>query len=100
VSVFSEPEDVQVAQGMVNRLAIGLIRSVLALASSILLTVQPRIVGGTVSLITIVGGIGLAFSVLLLLRVSCKSCAWRLTVCRSWFESGRPALSVPTSHGR
>jgi hypothetical protein len=40
----------------------------LALASAVLLTVQPA-AGERVPLVTVVGGIGLSFSVLLLLRV-------------------------------
>jgi ubiquinone biosynthesis protein len=38
VSLLSEPEDVRVARGMVNRVVTGLVGSALALSSSILLT--------------------------------------------------------------
>jgi ubiquinone biosynthesis protein len=68
VSLFSEPEDLHPARSMLNRLVISMIGSAIALASAILLTVSSR-PGQDVSLVDIVGGIGLSFSVLLLLRV-------------------------------
>jgi len=54
---------------MVNRLVTGLIGSALALSSSILLTVQSPPGPGGVSLLNLLGGIGLFFSLLLLLRL-------------------------------
>jgi ubiquinone biosynthesis protein len=68
VSLFSEPEDVAAARSMLNRLVIAMIGSALALASALLLTVQPG-TGQGATLLDIVGGIGLTFSALLLLRV-------------------------------
>ncbi len=56
------------ARGLLNRFVMGLVGSALALASAILLTV-PTPAGQNVSLLTIVGGTGLAFSALLLLRL-------------------------------
>ena len=66
LSFLSEPEDVRVARGMANRLVIGLVGSALALSSSVLL-VAPSPVGP--GLLNILGGIGMFFSVLLLLRL-------------------------------
>jgi ubiquinone biosynthesis protein len=68
VSLFSEPEDVAAARGMLNRLVTAMIGSAIALASAVLLTVQPRTSQGA-ALVDVVGGIGLFFSALLLLRV-------------------------------
>jgi ubiquinone biosynthesis protein len=68
VSLLSEPEDVLVARGMLNRLLMGLIGSALALASAILLTV-PTESGQSLSLVSIIGGTGLSVSALLLLRL-------------------------------
>lgn len=68
VSIFSEPEDVRAASGMVNRLVMGLIGTGLAVASAILLTVAPQS-GQRVGLDTVIGGVGLSFSALLLLRL-------------------------------
>jgi ubiquinone biosynthesis protein len=68
ISLFSEPADLRAARAMLNRLVMGIVGSALAIASAILLTLQPRS-GQGADLITIVGGIGLAFSVVLLLRV-------------------------------
>ncbi|HYT80964.1 MAG TPA: hypothetical protein VEQ37_17240 [Actinomycetota bacterium] len=69
VSLFSEREDVRAARTMVNRLVTGLIGSALALSSSILLPVQSPPGPGGVSLLNLLGGIGLFFSLLLLLRL-------------------------------
>jgi ubiquinone biosynthesis protein len=68
VSLLSEPEDVAVVRGMLNRVLTAAIGGALALTSAILLTVQPR-AGQGVSLVEVVGGVGLSFAVLLLLRV-------------------------------
>jgi len=69
VSLFSEPEDVRAVRSMVNRLVTGLVGSALALSSAILLTVQSPPGRGGVGLVNLLGGIGLFFSVLLLLRL-------------------------------
>jgi ubiquinone biosynthesis protein len=69
VSLLSEPEDVRVARGMVNRVVTGLVGSALALSSSILLTVRTAPGPGGLNLLNLLGGIGLFFSVLLLLRL-------------------------------
>ena len=68
VSLFSEPEDVRAASRMVNRMVMGLIGTGLAVASAILLTVTSHS-GQRVGLDTVVGGIGLSFAALLLLRL-------------------------------
>jgi ubiquinone biosynthesis protein len=69
VSLLSEPDDVRVARGMLNRLVMGIVGSALALASSILLTVPAPPGPGGVSLPTLIGWTGLFFSLLLLLRL-------------------------------
>lgn len=69
LSVLSEPEDVRVARSMTNRLVMGLVGSALALSSSILLVAQSPPGPSGLGLINILGGIGLFFSVLLLLRL-------------------------------
>jgi ubiquinone biosynthesis protein len=69
VSLLSEPEDVRVARGMVNRVVTGLVGSALALSSSILLTAPSPPGPGGLGLLSLLGGIGLFFSVLLLLRL-------------------------------
>jgi ubiquinone biosynthesis protein len=69
VSLLCEPEDVRVMRGMVNRVVTGLVGSALALSSSILLTVQSPSSAGRLNLLNLLGGIGLFFSVLLLLRL-------------------------------
>jgi ubiquinone biosynthesis protein len=69
VSLLSEPEDVRAARSMLNRLVTGLIGSALALTSAILLSASSRPVLGGVSLVNLLGGIGLFFAVLLLLRL-------------------------------
>lgn len=69
VSLLSEPEDVLAARSMVNRLVTGLIGSALAISSSILLTVRSPAGPGGVNLVNLLGGIGLFFSWLLLLRL-------------------------------
>jgi ubiquinone biosynthesis protein len=68
VSLLSEPEDVRVARGMVNRLVMGLVASALALASAVMLAADSPPVEG-VRLVNLLGGIGLFFSVLVLLRL-------------------------------
>lgn len=69
LSLLSEPEDVRVARSMVNRLVTGLIGSALALSSSVLLVAPSSPGPSGLGLINILGGIGLFFSVLLLLRL-------------------------------
>jgi ubiquinone biosynthesis protein len=69
VSLFSEAEDVRVVRGMVNRLVTGLVGSALALSSSILLTIQAPPGPGGLNVLHVLGGIGLFFSLLLLLRL-------------------------------
>ena len=69
VSLLSEPEDVRIARGLVNRVVTGLVGSALALTSSILLTVPSPPGPGGLGLLSLLGGIGLFFSVLLLLRL-------------------------------
>jgi ubiquinone biosynthesis protein len=68
ISLFSEPEDLRAARALLNRLVMGIVGSALAIASAILLTLQPRS-GQGADLVTVVGGIGLTFSFVLLLRV-------------------------------
>jgi hypothetical protein len=68
VSLFSEPEDVAVVRGLLNTFLTGLIGTALVLASAVLITVDPG-QGEAQGLVRTVGGIGLAFSVVLLLRV-------------------------------
>ncbi|MDR1999528.1 MAG: hypothetical protein LBQ06_06260, partial [Frankiaceae bacterium] len=67
VSLFTEPEDLRFIQSMFNRLITTVTGSVLTLASALLLAFAPQPERG-VSLLTIVGGVGMTFSVLLLLR--------------------------------
>jgi hypothetical protein len=68
VSLLSWPE-VRAARSMTNRLVTGVVASALALSSSIMLSANaPPGVGG-VSLVNLLGGIGLFFPVLLLLRL-------------------------------
>jgi ubiquinone biosynthesis protein len=72
VSLLSEPEDVRVARGLVNRMVTGLVGSAMALSSAILLTSGSARGAGLVSgvgLVSVLGGIGLFFSLLLLLRL-------------------------------
>jgi ubiquinone biosynthesis protein len=69
VSLLSEMEDVRVMRSMVNRIVLGLVGSTLALSSSILLTVPSPPGPSGLSLPTLLGGIGLFFSLLLLLRL-------------------------------
>ena len=69
MSLLSEPEDVRVMRGLVNRVVTGLVGSALALSSSVLLTVQSPSSAGRLNLFNLLGGIGLFFSVLLLLRL-------------------------------
>jgi ubiquinone biosynthesis protein len=69
LSLLSEPEDVRVARSMVNRLVTGLVGSALALSSSVLLVAPSPPGPGGLGLLNILGGIGLFFSVLLLLRL-------------------------------
>jgi ubiquinone biosynthesis protein len=67
-SLLSEVEDVRVLKGLVNRIVLGVGASALALSSAIMLgaNVQP-ILG--FRLVNLLGGVGLFFSVLLLLRL-------------------------------
>jgi ubiquinone biosynthesis protein len=69
VSLLSEPEDVRVARGMVNRLVMGIIASALALAAAIMLSAgsAPTVSGFRV--VNLMGAVLLFFSVLLLLRL-------------------------------
>lgn len=69
VSLLSEPEDVLAARSMLNRLVTALIGAAMALTSAILLAASSRPVLGGVSLVNLLGGIGLFFAVLLLLRL-------------------------------
>ena len=69
VSLLSEPDDIRVLRALVNRGVTGLIGSVMALSSAVLLTVQSPPGPAGVSLFNVLGGIGLFFSVLLLLRL-------------------------------
>ena len=68
VSLLSEPEDVRVARGMVNRLVMGIVASAIALASAVMLAADSPPVQGY-RLVNTLGGIGLFFSVLVLLRL-------------------------------
>jgi ubiquinone biosynthesis protein len=67
-SLLSEVEDVRVLKGLVNRIVIGVGASALALSSAIMLgaNVQP-ILG--FRLVNLLGGVGLFFSILVLLRL-------------------------------
>jgi ubiquinone biosynthesis protein len=69
VSLLSEAEDVRVARGMVNRLALAIMASALVLASAIMLSTGSAPALGGFRIVNVLGGIGLFFSVLLLLRV-------------------------------
>jgi ubiquinone biosynthesis protein len=69
VSLLSEPEDVRAARGMLNRLVMGIVASALALTSSIMVSAGSAPALGGVRVVNILGGIGLFFSVLLLLRL-------------------------------
>jgi ubiquinone biosynthesis protein len=69
VSLLSEPEDVRAARSMTNRLVTGVIGSALALSSAIMLSANSPPGPGGVSLVNLLGGIGLFFSLLLLLRL-------------------------------
>jgi ubiquinone biosynthesis protein len=69
LSLLSEPEDVRVARSMVNRLVTGLVGSALALTSAVLLVAPSSPGPSGLGLVNILGGIGLFFSVLLLLRL-------------------------------
>jgi ubiquinone biosynthesis protein len=69
VSLLSEPEDVRAARSMTNRLVTGVIGSALALSSAIMLSANAPPGPGGVSLVNLLGGIGLFFSLLLLLRL-------------------------------
>jgi ubiquinone biosynthesis protein len=69
VSLLSEAEDVRVAKGMVNRLVMGLIASALSLSSAIMLSSGSAPALGGFRVVNVLGGVGLFFSVLLLLRV-------------------------------
>ncbi|HEY7281651.1 MAG TPA: AarF/UbiB family protein [Actinomycetota bacterium] len=69
VSLLSEPEDVRVARGMVNRLVLGIIASALALAAAIMLSAGGAPTVSGFRLVNLVGAVLLFFSVLLLLRL-------------------------------
>ncbi len=69
VSLLSEPDDVRVLRTMVNRGVIAVVGSALALSSAVLLTADSTPGPGGVSLMEVLGGIGLFVSVLLLLRL-------------------------------
>ena len=69
VSLLSEPEDVRVLRDMVNRGVTGVIASALALTSAILVTADTSPGPGGVSLMEVLGGVGLFVSVLILLRL-------------------------------
>ena len=66
VSLFSEPDDVRVLRTMVNRAVLSGIGAVLLIGSTILLTVSG--VTQTEDALRAIGGLGLAFGSLLLLR--------------------------------
>lgn len=68
VSLLSEPEDVRVLRGMVNRVVMGVIASALALSSAVMLAADSPLVQGF-RLVNVLGAIGLFFSVLVLLRL-------------------------------
>ncbi|MGW2824250.1 ABC1 kinase family protein [Streptomyces sp. NPDC001443] len=67
VSLLSEPEDFRAVRCLVNRSLMAVIGTGMGVASSLLLTV-PQSSGG-IGLVSVLGGIGLAFSVLMMLRV-------------------------------
>ena len=67
VSLLSEPEDVRVAAGLVNRVVLAGVGSAVAVSSALLLTVQRP--GDPLGVVGVAGGTGLVFAALLLLRV-------------------------------
>ena len=69
VSLLSEPDDVRVARGMMNRLVMGVVGGALALSSAVLLSASSAPAPGGVRIVNLLGGIGLFFSVVLLLRL-------------------------------
>jgi ubiquinone biosynthesis protein len=73
VSLLSEPEDILIAKSMLNRLVLGVVSSALALASALLLASgsAPTLAG--VRVVNMLGGIGLFFSVLLILGLVVQS---------------------------
>lgn len=67
-SLLSDAEDVRILKGFVNRIVMGLVASALALASALMLAANsPPILG--FRLVNLLGGIGLFFSTLVLLRL-------------------------------
>jgi ubiquinone biosynthesis protein len=67
-SLLSDAEDVRIIKGFVNRIVMGLVASALALASALMLAANsPPILG--FRLVNLLGGIGLFFSTLVLLRL-------------------------------
>jgi ubiquinone biosynthesis protein len=69
VSLLSEPEDVRVAKGMLNRLVMGIVASALALTAAILLSAGSAPTLGGFRVVNLMGAVLLFFSVLLLLRL-------------------------------
>jgi ubiquinone biosynthesis protein len=69
VSLLSEPEDVQMAKGMVNRLVMGVASAAFVLSSAILLSASSAPTLGGVRVVNLLGGVGLFISTLLLLRL-------------------------------
>jgi ubiquinone biosynthesis protein len=69
VSLLSEPEDVQMAKGMVNRLVMGVASAAFVLSSAILLSASSAPTLGGVRVVNLLGGVGLFISILLLVRL-------------------------------
>ncbi len=68
VSLLSEPDDVAVASRLLNRFLLALIGGAMMVASALMLTVADD-GGDRAAVLTVIGAIGLGFSMLLLLRV-------------------------------
>ena len=67
-SLLSDPEDVRIIRGFVNRIVMALVASAIALASALMLAANsPPVLG--FRLVNLLGAIGLFFSTLVLLRL-------------------------------
>jgi ubiquinone biosynthesis protein len=69
VRLWADDEDVRVARGMVNRAAMAVIASALSLASAFMLSAGSASALHGVRIVNLLGGVGLFFGVLLLLRL-------------------------------
>jgi ubiquinone biosynthesis protein len=69
VSLLSEPDDVRVLKGLVNRLVMGVVASAFALTAAILLSTRSAPSLGGFRLVNLLGAVFLFFAVVLLLRL-------------------------------